>query len=421
MAHPKVRLYVRVQLPNGSPFVDPAYSANRKLKQGWAVIDGKPQPVEKYRYYLRYLNGGKRVWEPLTSDAQQVMTAQKRMEIRLRAAAEGVELAPKPTEPDDEPESAGGSRLLSECIDEYLAEVKAHKAKKTHAAYCETLALFRESLGQKPNSRKSIADVSRVDLLRFITFLRERGNSPRTIRNRIDYLQIFLHHFKLPSLLTRADKPQYTEKKVRAYNAKELEQMLKVATEDERDLLYFFLCSGGREQDVQFACWSDVDLVMKAYTVTEHLDLGYRPKDKEEGTIPLPDFLVERLTARRKRYSKSRLIFPGSDGKPNGHLLRTVKALALRAGVNCGHCINKAGRSCAEYAVCRHVILHKLRKTFATRLHSSGVPARTIMSYLRHSDLETTLKYLADAGEDIETRQKANVAFGAFAMAGGAR
>lgn len=419
MASPKVRLYIRVQFPDRSPFLDPVYGANQKLKPGWAVIDGKSQPVEKYRYYLRFMRGGKRIWEPLTSDAQQAIAALKRMEIRLRAAAEGVELAPEPAEPDDEPESAGVRRPLPDCIDEYLAEVKAHKSKKTHSAYSETLGLFRESLGQK-HSRRALADVSRLDLLRFMTFLRERGNSPRTIRNRIDYLQIFLHHYKLPSILKGTDKPQYTEKKVRAYNAKELERMFGAATEDERDLLYFFLCSGGREQDVQYACWSDVDLVMKAYTVTEHLDLGYRPKDKEEGTIPLPDFLVERLIARRKRYPKSRLIFPGGDGKPNGHLLRTVKALALRAGVNCGHCVNKAGRSCAKYPVCRHVILHKLRKTFATRLHSSGVPARTIMTYLRHSDLETTLKYLADAGDDVETRQKANVAFGAFAMAGGA-
>ena len=33
----------------------------------------------------------------------------------------------------------------------------------------------------------------------------------------------------------------------------------------------------------------------------EKLDLGFTPKDKEEGAIPIPDSLVELLQARRRR------------------------------------------------------------------------------------------------------------------------
>ena len=44
------------------------------------------------------------------------------------------------------------------------------------------------------------------------------------------------------------------------------------------------------------------ELIRKSYTVTEDLDLGYKPKDKEEGTLPMPDLLVDRLLARRKRF-----------------------------------------------------------------------------------------------------------------------
>lgn len=73
--------------------------------------------------------------------------------------------------------------------------------------------------------------------------------------------------------------------------------------------------------------------------------------------------MVERMIARRQRYPHSRLIFATTARKPNGHALRTIKRLALKAGVNCGHCVNKAAKSCAEHPVCRHVILHKLRKT----------------------------------------------------------
>jgi integrase/recombinase XerD len=83
-----------------------------------------------------------------------------------------------------------------------------------------------------------------------------------------------------------------------------------------------------------------------------------------------------------------------------GHLLRTIKELGLRAGVNCGYCINKQGLSCATHPVCREVILHKLRKTYASKLSRKGVPVRTIQRWLRHSDLSTTLAYLADEDDD---------------------
>jgi len=88
-----------------------------------------------------------------------------------------------------------------------------------------------------------------------------------------------------------------------------------------------------------------VNFVAKTFSVTEKLDLAFTPKDKEEGDIPIPDSLVDTLRARRAKYPNTRLIFPNDGGKPNGHFLRTLKSLALRAGINCGHCYNKAGNA----------------------------------------------------------------------------
>ena len=127
----------------------------------------------------------------------------------------------------------------------------------------------------------------------------------------------------------------------------------------------------------------------------------------------MPDLLVDRLLARRKRYSRTRLIFPGEDGNSNGHALRLIERLALRAGVNCGLCANKKGLSCAKYPVCCHVLLHKMRKTFASTLHHNGMPAQTIQYYLRHSDLSTTLADLADQPDD-QVRATTNSPFSGF-------
>jgi integrase/recombinase XerD len=155
-----------------------------------------------------------------------------------------------------------------------------------------------------------------------------------------------------------------------------------------------------------------VNFTAKTFSVTEKLDLGFIPKDKEEGEIPIPDSLIDRLRARRKKYPDSRLIFPGKGGKPNGHFLRTLKGLALRAGMNCGHCYNKKGKCCATNPVCKRFELHRFRKTFATMHHEARVSARTIQLWLRHSDLETTLKYLAASDHKSEkTREQVNNTF----------
>jgi integrase len=72
----------------------------------------------------------------------------------------------------------------------------------------------------------------------------------------------------------------------------------------------------------------------------------------------------------------SGLIFTNGKGKPNQHLLRDVQALAKDSGF--------------------HTELHKLRKTWATRLALAGTALHKLQKWLGHKSLETTQKYLAD-------------------------
>ena len=59
--------------------------------------------------------------------------------------------------------------------------------------------------------------------------------------------------------------------------------------------------------------------------------------------------------------------------------------------------------------------LHRFRKTFATLHHRNGKPVRTVMKYLRHSDLDTTLRYLASE-EDEQTMAIVNSTFKEFSL-----
>lgn len=114
--------------------------------------------------------------------------------------------------------------------------------------------------------------------------------------NLASNLNTFMRHFGLGALLTGKDKPSFTKKKVLAYNEHVLMKMFEHATQDEADLLCFFMCTGAREGDASAVYWSDVDLTQKLYKVTEHLEIRYRPKDKEEEPLPIPDLLVERFS-----------------------------------------------------------------------------------------------------------------------------
>jgi integrase/recombinase XerD len=349
---------LRVRLPDGSyPYLKPAYASNGRLRPHVAIRNGKATHFPDGTYYLRHQLGSKRIWEPAGDDPSlALVNLQKKVHALQGAALQLAEpvIAPPPPPPPPPPapvakaEADPSKRLLADCAAKYIEETTEHKSIKTLAAYRLTVTAF-SSLVKKQH----IEDINREDLLSYIAALRKKGSSPRTIRNRIDHLQIFFHRFKIPSLLTGNDLPKYTEKKVRSYNPLELGKMFGDATADESDLLHFLLCTGAREQEAQYVCWSDVDLERKTYTVTEHLDLGYRPKDKEEGTLPIPD------------------------------------------------------------PVCRHILLHKMRKTFASTLHHKGLPAQTLQRYLRHSDLSTTLAYIADQPDD-QVRETINSTFSGF-------
>jgi integrase len=270
------------------------------------------------------------------------------------------------------------------------------KAKKAHLAYSITLNWF-----SKVCKAQTIEAMTRDDVLKYTDLLRDSGLTPRTIANRLVFLKTFFKHFDLAWPMLKTDRVKFTEKTVEAYSLEDLKSLFAAANLEEFELFQLLLGTGVREQEAMFAAWKDVDFNGKFFKVSEKLDLGFTPKDKEEGSIPIPDFLVALLKTRRERYPDTRLLFPLPDGKPNGHMLRTLQRLAHRAGFNCGGCYNRAGRCCKDKAICHHWGLHRFRKTFATMHHEAGVAVRTIQRWLRHSSLDTALRYLAGSDDKI--------------------
>jgi integrase len=334
------------------------------------------------------------------ADKAQTALINKEAALR-RATVAGAVSTSTAVEPERRTTS---DRDFPEAVNLYLSEVKRGKSKKTHLAYSVTLKGFSEVC-----KAQSIELMTRDDVLKYTDMLRDSGLTPRTIANRLAFLKTFFRHFDIAWPMLKTDRVKFTEKTVEAYSLEDLQSLFAAANQEESELFHFLLDTGVREQEAMFAVWKDVDFSGKSFKVSEKLDLGFTPKDKEEGSIPIPDSLVALLKTRRERYPDTRLIFPLPDGKPNGHMLRTLQQLAYRSGLNCGGCYNRAGSCCKDKAMCHHWGLHHFRKTFATMHHEEGIPVRTIQRWLRHSSLDTTLRYLAGSDDkSAKTRLKVN-------------
>jgi integrase/recombinase XerD len=264
-------------------------------------------------------------------------------------------------------------------VEEFLLEKKAiGQRKRTIQAYQYPLLKFRELCPNNPNES---------DVYRFMGVLRDEGCADRTVFN---HTQRVLTYFKRNGVVLKVTLPDYVEENPSAYTLAEIEALLNAAN-DRRLLFRFFLGSGGREQEVCNAEWSDIDFAGKLWRVTAKAD--WKPKTWEERCVPLDDSLLGHLTAIRK---SSGLVFPTTRGGVEGHALRTLKQIAKRAGLDPDE-----------------VWLHKFRATFATMHSEAGVPVPTIQRWLGHKDMATTMRYLAaaDIKSDL-TRRQVNLTFG---------
>jgi len=403
LANLSATLFLRIRTADGKRRIAaPVYSANRKLKRLFALVNGQPEFHLEGIYYLRYYDGEKQVWERIGNDTDAAIAGQFRREQVLRAKAAGLQVNEEKKE----------VRIpLEFAIENFLSDVKTQRSAQSAKHWSWLLSRFRE------NCEKTYLDeIERRDIINFMAFFRDRGSAPRTVYNNIQSILTFFRRNGINGLLISADMPKYVEKKVAAYGDTDLKALFAAAEDEERLAYQFFLYSGGREREVACATWRDIDFQSKTFTITAKPDLGFTPKDFEERSVPLPDALVEALQARRRLNPDSRLIFTNKFGGVEGHFLHKLKRLALRSGLNCGHCKNKTGLSCKKHPVCNNWELHKFRKSFATIHHESGVSARTLQAWLGHSDLETTIAYLATADmRSDRMRAAVNNSFAIFA------
>jgi integrase/recombinase XerD len=398
----KATLYLRIRTANGKQRYCPVIweVKNRRLLPHWCLMGGVPEHHPEAAYHLRYRVDGRQIWENVGDDPEHA--------VELRATRVDQLLHPntrdakifaencKPV-PKSDPEASSERRFrLDEEVNTYLTNCQK-LSPKTYKSYKLSLTLF-----QKSCSKVYVDQVKKQDLQAFDSFLLRQENDDRTRANRVTHIVTFLRNREgrregdpVTDVTIRI---KYVEAPPEPYTRQELEQLFRVSTEEEKLLWRFFLGTGFRENEASVAEYRDINLDKKLIFVIEKSCFDFKPKDREKRAVPISDELITNLMTGK---NGSTLLF-GRGGKPDGHLLRRLKDVAFKGGLNCGRCTGTiTGRpvSCAGAPVCRKWILHRFRKNFANDRHEKGASARQIQKWLGHESLETTLRYLASADD----------------------
>jgi integrase/recombinase XerD len=350
---------------------------HRNNANQFTKVGPRAQQQAEGTYHIRWREtNGKRRWLAVGPDLKQAAHTRSTYELRLMDTGR-----PRPVAPSTEPAT----------LEKTVLEFIERREKAGRSTYRHALGEFLRCVGDK-----KLQNVTRLDLEKFEVWLLNRRAHDRTVDNKLTNVITFLREHKITDVVHHR---KYTKKKVVSYRPDELHAMFNAAEDDDWLLFQFFLGSGARDQEVQTATWHDINFVEGIFTIRDHPEFDFTPKDAEEREVPLPDYLLAALKERLLA-TKGDLIFPNGEGKPDGHLLRRLKALAQRAGLDPDDCI-----------------LHKFRKSYATIQHRAGVEAVTIQHRLGHSDLKTTLCYIQEEEpRSVRSREQMNTSFGVYAQ-----
>jgi integrase/recombinase XerD len=379
-----VNLTKRVMANGGLRYCPVIEAANGRIRPDVVMVDGTEERHPEGSYYIDYREGEKRVRISVGKNAADAQSARLAKQAELNAVKAGLEIL-------DAPVMIGGQakHSLAAAIASYLEDVKLSKKPKTYSAYSTALNYFAESC-----RKQFVEDIDRKDMLRFSAFLRdEKDQSPRSVYNKFESMMAFLKLQGVRGLVGKTDWPRFTEESPEVYEREEISKILDACEPNERLWFEFFLMTGMREQEVMYTYWSDINFAKCTVKVSHKPDRDWTPKAYKEREIPVPESLIVSLKRLKTGHGNCNLVFATSGCKPKKDFLDCCKTIAKRAKLNP-----------------ETFWLHKFRATFATWTLWKQVDLRTVQSYLGHSDIESTMRYLKPASHD-HVREKMNSVF----------
>lgn len=262
---------------------------------------------------------------------------------------------------------------LQLAVKDYLDIISVSKKPKTYEAYETALRYFQESC-----KKVQLTELERIDLVRYISHLKNKGLSQRTIFNKFNSLAIFLKTYNMENLIHKSDWPRFTQEEPEVYSKDQLDQFFAHCSPYETVLFKFFLMTGFRESEVMHCNIKDINLMDNTVGVSYKID--FTPKTYKERKIPLHPELKKLLVDYIKESNITGTLFPSDIGTSRTDMLEICKSVAKRAGLNP-----------------IDFWLHRFRSTFATSCLRAGIDVKTVQQFLGHNNLSSTMRYLVAA------------------------
>lgn len=355
-----------------------ARGANGRVKPGHALIDGMVVGVKDWTYDLRYTVDRKTVYVPAGDSAAAADAKRQQLEIKSAVKAQAKEAGIQVID-------SAESKTLKATASAYINNKLKCDFKEAAA---QAMLVSTEFMRVVKCAR--IDEVTQDDFFRYYEWLRKNQCGDRTVANKHARLASWLRFGGIdPKQIP--PKPRYEEKLPDMYSSEQTRGLLSAADPDMRILILIALKCGFREQELMHVEFRDIDWENKTLRVRAKPRWAFMVKTWEQREVPVPDDVLSALKKWRKKRANHSLILGTKQDKPNSHMLRLLKRLAHRAGLNCSKC-----DSCVALNECEEFTLHRFRRTYiTTMLRGLNGDIATVQRYAGHKDLASTMRYLS--------------------------
>lgn len=264
--------------------------------------------------------------------------------------------------------------------------VERRLAKNTVESYERDLKKYYVYLSKVENIT-SFNEVGRIQILHFLKFLKEQGNSSKTLARHIASIRSF-HQFMYREKVTNTDPsvhietPQSERALPKVLNITEVEALLEAPKLDkplgirDKAMLEMLYATGIRVSELVNLNMADI-----------HLSMGFircLGKGNKERIVPLGSVATKALqdyvdNARNQlvKRNKTDAFFVNHHGNrlTRQGFWKNLKKIAKEARIE------------------KELTPHTLRHSFATHLLENGADLRAVQEMLGHSDISTTQIY----------------------------
>lgn len=232
--------------------------------------------------------------------------------------------------------------------------------------------------------QKPLTEVTAFDV-RFWIANKQREISARSCENYRSYLSSFYHWMEAEGFIDKNPmakiKPvAYVDEQRKAFSPVELDRLRSgCETKRQRALLEMLLSTGARASELSEMNKSDIDLNSKTVRIRHG-------KGGKQRTVYINDVCREHLVAylhTRHDINASLFVSKQSTRLAVGSIEDELHRIGVLSGVSDVH-------------------PHRCRRTFATTLYQKGMDVVTIQTLMGHSNLNTTMGYIAIADNRIK-------------------